>query len=144
MTDAVERVTDWLHHLERHGYGDDTFVNETLGVTAGDLRELLALASRDPEAAKLIKSGIENRMRWYAANKGDINREILALDCAEAATLIEQLEEALKPFAHYCELNDLLDSGDPKRVIEVPVRDLQRAHAALGAANTPEQQGDGG
>jgi hypothetical protein len=44
---------------------------------------------------------------------------------------IERKDEALRPFAHYCELNDLLDSGDPERAIEVPVSDLQRAYAVL-------------
>jgi hypothetical protein len=47
----------------------------------------------------------------------------------------DALREALKPFAHYAALNDLLDSKDPERAIEVPVRDLLAAYALLHPEN---------
>jgi hypothetical protein len=43
------------------------------------------------------------------------------------------MAEALEPFAHYCDLNDL-DERDPDDALVIPVRDLIRARAALRLA----------
>jgi Lar family restriction alleviation protein len=41
------------------------------------------------------------------------------------------LREALEPFARYCDLNDLAERSDQDSAIEVPIRDLLNARAAL-------------
>jgi hypothetical protein len=69
----------------------------------------------------------------------NLAREVELEACMERIEALQRdrdaLREALKPFAHYAALNDLLDSKDPERAIEVPVRDLLAAYALLHPEN---------
>ncbi len=58
------------------------------------------------------------------------NKPTDAPSIASLQSQVARLKEALEPFAHYYDLNDLHER-DNDDAIEVPVRDLRRARTAL-------------
>lgn len=68
---------------------------------------------------------------------------VTQMRCADeivrAANHHDALREALEPFAHYFDLNDCAERNDDD-ALEVPIRDLKRAHEAIAALVATERE----